>query len=354
MDNGDKYENFRKIASGGDAAWIKRKRKINTEILITEIARGKANRLGLRQIAYQSNSTISASALVQAKQRIPVTVLSTVLTKLNSSMSTGQRILAIDSSKVNLPVRFVAEGVMPRNEAAKKPLIMCSTLFDVKLDVPLDVVVADHHNERKCLVDEHSHQLHAGDLIIGDRGYFSRDVCLKLQTKRVDVLFRVKERACREVMSFVASRRRDRIIDLDGLRVRCFKYTLCDQRYVLLTTDLNLTLCAARTIYKARWRIEEGFRRWKSDFNLCKNTAHSLHTFKVDVMIVAIAHTLVRSSLSVTSVRADVSQVDRPDMTLQAVRAFRACALALFATSSQLQWRQSGVWIPTRRPNLET
>jgi hypothetical protein len=80
MDNADKYENFREISSEADSAWIKRKRKINTEILITEIARGKVNRLGLRQIAYKSNSIISASALVQAKQRIPVTVLSTVLT----------------------------------------------------------------------------------------------------------------------------------------------------------------------------------------------------------------------------------------------------------------------------------
>ena len=123
---------------------------------------------------------------------------------------------------------------------------------------------------------------------------------------------------------------------------------------MLLTTDLNLTLCAARTIYKARWRIEEGFRRWKSDFNLCKHMAHSLHTFKVDVMIVAIAHTLVRSATSVKSARADKTHVNRPDMTLQAVRAFRACALALFATSSHLPWRQTGVWIPTQRPNLKT
>jgi hypothetical protein len=77
MDNADKYENFREITSEADSAWIKRKRKINTEILITEIARVKVNRLGLRQIAYQSNSIISASALVQVKQRIPVTALST-------------------------------------------------------------------------------------------------------------------------------------------------------------------------------------------------------------------------------------------------------------------------------------
>jgi hypothetical protein len=165
MNQLDIYENFRAIAQVADAEWIKRKRRIDTEILITEIARGKINRLGLRQIASQTNSDISASALAQAKQRIPVNVLSTILTKLNSLMSTGRRILAIDSSKVSLPVRFIEKGVMPRNDAAKKPLIMCSTLFDVKLDISLDVVIANHHNERQSLVADHSHQLRAGDLV---------------------------------------------------------------------------------------------------------------------------------------------------------------------------------------------
>jgi hypothetical protein len=39
-----------------------------------EIARGKSNRLGLRQMSAQGSLGFSASALVQAKQRIPVNV----------------------------------------------------------------------------------------------------------------------------------------------------------------------------------------------------------------------------------------------------------------------------------------
>jgi hypothetical protein len=87
MDSADKYENFREITSEAGSAWIKRKRKINTEILITEIARGKVNRLGLRQIAYQSNSIISASALVHALVR----------------SSTSVKLVQVDATHVDRP-----------------------------------------------------------------------------------------------------------------------------------------------------------------------------------------------------------------------------------------------------------
>jgi hypothetical protein len=62
MNQLDIYENIRAIAQVADVEWINRKRKIVTETIITEFARGKINRLGLRQIASQTNSDISASS----------------------------------------------------------------------------------------------------------------------------------------------------------------------------------------------------------------------------------------------------------------------------------------------------
>ena len=106
------FNTFWAIAQEAGADWIKRKRQINTEILVTEIARGKVNRLGLRQIAAQSIQQFSASALVQAKQRIPVHVLSKVLTKLSDSISVNRRILTIDSSKISLPLRFLDRDIV--------------------------------------------------------------------------------------------------------------------------------------------------------------------------------------------------------------------------------------------------
>jgi hypothetical protein len=44
-----------------------------------------------------------------------------MLSKLNGSISVGKRVLAVDSTKVSLPVRFEKQGVAPRNFAAKKP-----------------------------------------------------------------------------------------------------------------------------------------------------------------------------------------------------------------------------------------
>jgi hypothetical protein len=76
---------------------------------------------------------------------------------------------------------------------------MCSTLFDVKLDTPFHLTTPLHHNERTALINEHAEILKPRDLVIGDRGYFSYQVCSCLKKKQVDTLFRVKERACKEI-----------------------------------------------------------------------------------------------------------------------------------------------------------
>ena len=109
--------------------------------------------------------------------------------------------------------------------------------------------------------------LRAGDLVIGDRGYYSIDVCRSLHDSNVDVLLRVKEKASRNILKFVASQHTDSVVTHDGVELRLFKYTWKGERYVLATTRLHLSLERARALYKSRWRIEEGFRRWKSDFN---------------------------------------------------------------------------------------
>ena len=131
---------------------------------------------------------------------------------------------------MQLPNRFQKFGIQPgsrrdpgpgfarpRNETAKKPLIMCSTLFDVQLDIPYDISLPKRHNERTAWVEDHLKCLHAGDLVIGDRGYFSQELGKTMQRNGIDVLLRVKEAACKCIFKFVTSRRSERIVSLSGL-----------------------------------------------------------------------------------------------------------------------------------------
>jgi hypothetical protein len=94
---------------------------------------------------------------------------------------------------------------------ADKPLLMCSTLFNIKQDIPYHIDVVTHHNERKSLVESHINVLHSGDTVIADRGYYSSDVCKRLTAKKIDLLFRVKEKASSTIFKFVTSRRTERI-----------------------------------------------------------------------------------------------------------------------------------------------
>jgi len=208
--------------------------------------------------------------------------------------ATSPRIFAIDTSKLSLPNCFRDSGVMPRNEAATKPLLMCSTLFDVKYDVPYHSNTLLHHNERRALLETHFSILRSGDLVIGDRGYYSHEVCSKLQSINVDILFRVKDAASSSILNFVRSRRNERIINQNGVGLKCFKYTKEGVRYVLVTSRIHMSLDKARALYTSRWRIEEGFRRWKSDFRLTQHTPRALHALNVDIQCVSLSHALTR------------------------------------------------------------
>ena len=277
-------ESFISCLNAVDPDWIQRRRNVDTYSLVRNVLPAKLNRQGLRQLHVQGECNLTPSAISRARSRIPLTSLSNALQSFvdANKKNTHRRVFAVDSTKVQLPPCFLKHGVSPRNPSAKKPLIMCSTLFDVTMDVPYHVDICSHHNERQSLTEEHSKIMLPGDIVIGDRGYYSAHVCKHFITRDLDVLFRVKERASTPILKFVVSRRNERVIDQDGMKLKCFKYAINSERYTLVTSNLTMTLSQAKALYKMRWRIEEGFRRWKSDFNLTRNVPRGVHEFKVD------------------------------------------------------------------------
>ena len=100
----------------------------------------------------------------------------------------------------------------------------------------------------------------------------------------------------------------------------------------MATTRLHLSLERARALYKSRWRIEEGFRRWKSDFNLCRNVVHSLHSFKVDVQCAMLAHAVTRLMVDAAGVHVGQREEDNIVLEIRRLPAFRAYALDLFGS----------------------
>ena len=338
-------DTFEACLKEADGNWIKRSRKMNTSALVKGVVATGLSNVGLRQYCKQ-HTFVSASAISRARKRIPTQVLSAALQSfINMNIDTSvPRFFAIDSTKIQLPKCFIKEGVLPRNSSACKPLLMCSTLFDVKKDVPCHIDVVTHHNERKSLTDSHMNVLRYGDTVIADRGYYSAEVCRQLTSNKIGLLFRVKEKASSEILKFTTSRRRERVIDQGGIKLKCFKYSIGAERYVLVASDIHMTLAKARALYKTRWRVEEGFRRWKSDFLITKNTPKRLHEFRVHLHCICIGHAVTRFLVDANKVISYTRLDKSDDITYEhiALPAFKPYALALFA-NPVTKMRNSGI-----------
>lgn len=61
---------------------------------------------------------------------------------------------------------------------------------------------------------------------------------------------------------------------VSGVKVRLVKYFIEGKTYVCLTNDLSITRLQVKNHYASRWRVEESFKRLKSNLKLEKS--HSL------------------------------------------------------------------------------
>ena len=106
------------LAKEADSSWIRRKRKVSTLSIILDTASAKVNRLGLQQLQAFNQTGCSASAIVQAKQKIPLNTLQHPLHRISAKLPTkkNKRIFAIDSTKMQLPNRFQKFGIQPRKK----------------------------------------------------------------------------------------------------------------------------------------------------------------------------------------------------------------------------------------------
>jgi hypothetical protein len=124
------------------------------------------------------------------------------------------------------------------------PSALLSVLHHLKVEVPYDMILARHRNERIC-VSGHLNKLKKGDVIVYDRGYFSFALLLEHISKEVHAVFRLSINAFTGVNQFIIGKEKDKIIEkkINGqlIKIRLVKYSI-NGKYVLATTLLILVI----------------------------------------------------------------------------------------------------------------
>ena len=294
------------VANEFDAKWQQRRRVINTLLIMLFIFRlvFSKNKQGYTttivelwaqcrtmDIALPQPKPVAASAFCKARKKLDAKVFKILNSRIIAAhegsdcpLWCGRRLFAVDGMKINLPrpLRYPHTDYRLPSDNAKYPQGLVSCLYQLKTQIPYDFDLSAHMNERH-MAEAHLKTLKEGDLVVYDRGYFSYAMLYAHHCKGVDVVFRLKRKAGKEIDAFMDNNEEtDSIITLEvdpkrqrevmeqypdiefkAIPIRLIKYKVEGTDYVLGTTLLDkkhYSLSAFPDLYHARWGVEELYK----------------------------------------------------------------------------------------------
>lgn len=277
----------------------------------------------------------SASAYIQARQRLPQECLERILAataqaaERRASTRTslqGRPVKAVDGSSVQAPDTAANQKAYPQPSGQKPgcgfPVLKLVVLFSLASGALLDVVLGNLHSHDLRLFQRLWHCLKAGDILLGDRAYGDYVTLAGLPRQGVDVVARLHQ--ARKVDFRKASQRlghhdgvflwrkgclQSTILTPEQwaalpeeIQVRLVRFTAAcrgfrTQRITLVTTLLDAELYPAAelvAVYLRRWRIELCLRDVKTTLGLEHLRCQSPAMVRKELLAGLIAHNLIR------------------------------------------------------------
>jgi hypothetical protein len=191
----------------------------------------------------------------------------------------NRRILSTDGTNSQMSKKVAENGYkLTKNNTYSSPLI--NGLYDNENNIILDLHLSKKHDERKALEKQFKY-LKNGDVLLLDRGYYSKSLLFALYHKNVDCIFRLKKN-----FTFLKNLNDKNDVDIqikhqgETITFRLIKYEInvnnVNKTYFIGTTLINkneFSYDDIKYLYKRRWSIEEYFKHAKC--NLSLNCMHS-------------------------------------------------------------------------------
>lgn len=294
-----------KVATDFDQKWQKRRRIIDTLLIILFIFRlvFSKNKQGynitIAELWHQCRTMdmflpqqkpVAASAFCNARTKLDENIFKTLNTEIireyktsrTDSLWNNHRIFAVDGSKLNLPRQLLDDGYITHVDKAYYPQGLLSCLYELKTKIPIDFDLVSSFNERKAALT-HLKSLQQNDVVVYDRGYFSYPMLYFHLKHKIHAVFRIPNKTYNVVDKFIASQKTDQIvfimptstwtkrhiktnypeIEIAPLQLRLVKYTFSKTTYVIGTTLIDkqsYTINQLSDAYHSRWGIEELYK----------------------------------------------------------------------------------------------
>lgn len=217
---------------------------------------------------------VSKNALIKKKSSIKYTFFETFNREFLNYIydkDNKKRYIAVDGSTITFKKHLVNEGFkLGKYKHYCKGLL--SSLYDLDKQIPINLRLFKSFNERQALTEQLDY-VNAGDVLIMDRGYWSKQLYKTLISKNIHTIFRLKKNLniIKEFENDTYKKRKDKVITLCKKQFRILRYTIKSTNYYIGTTLINCDrydINFFKNKYWNRWDVETNFKCLKYEMSL--------------------------------------------------------------------------------------
>ena len=128
----------------------------------------------------------------------------------------GHRVLAINHSRIDLPIQLVDKGYTKPKINAHYTQVLVSYLIRTGDDLPVTFSLSSKVNNVRKPTEDHFTLLQKNDILIFGRGYFSFKLFYDLHRRGVKTVFRLQNNSGKVFRDFINSDKFETIIDAKG------------------------------------------------------------------------------------------------------------------------------------------
>jgi len=373
------------IADDFDRKWQKRKRVLNTLLMVLFIFRLvlSKNKQGYgttivelwdqcrtMNVPLPQYKPLTEGAFCQGRKKLDETIFKILNTEViriyektrDEDRWNGHRMFAVEGSKVNLPRQLLGFGYETPNDQAHYPQGLVSVLYQLKQKIPIDFDLVAHNNERTMALI-HLDALRKKDIVVYDRGYFSYVMLHSHITRGIDAVFRLPRKGYTIIEEFIKSNNRDQVVIIQPsskrektihsqnpeiecipLKLRLIKYVIAGITYTLGTTLLDAQRYKAEEfpdVYHSRWGIEALYKVSKNLMDVEDFHGQSERGVKQELFAHFILITLGR--VFSNQAEDDINQNDRTEKSPKFNINFKSCLTTVARNLEKLFLHQTNL-----------
>ena len=288
----DKISKIKKILNDSiqkiNDKYIKRNSKISFKDVIYGLSLKSLNNYSYDKVVYELNksrvSKFSKSGFINKSNYIDYKTIENINNNLLNYVynDSKRRILSVDGSNLRNLKIFKKHDFRFSSNTENYTLSVIGGLYDVDKNIPINYTHSNILDERKIFKSQLKY-IKKNDILLFDRGYYSKELNDILDNMNVFYIFRLKS-TYNTVKHMINNNLKECIFN-NTFKYKIINYKIYEEEYYVLTNLLEKDNEEIKELYKKRWNIEVHYKELKYTTSLKDSNSKNINTFLKEISI---------------------------------------------------------------------